>query len=119
MNRIDLQATTLAKIDFFFNPRIDEARLRDSISQLKTIRASVQSTLVQVETVHNDLANYTLGQGNKSRLRQLELEEAVMRQELMASREEKADLRAKVIIVNKLHLKQPCPVAYVKTAKNE
>ena len=101
---INIKILNFFKFSIFFNLRIDEARLRDSISQLKTIRASVQSTLVQVETVHNDLASYTLGQGNKSRLRQLELEEAVMRQELMASREEKADLRAKVNIVSTFSL---------------
>ena len=56
--------------------------MRDSISQLKTIRASVQSTLVEVEAIHSELAvgNFPTSQAAKTRLRQLELEEAVMRQ---------------------------------------
>ena len=84
--------------------RGDESRLRESISQLKTIRASIQSTLVEVESIHSETstsATLLASAKSKSRIRQLEIEEAVMRQELMASREEKADLRAKVYLLEK------------------
>jgi hypothetical protein len=75
---------TIVKMSIEFVHRNDEARLRDSISQLKTIRASVQSTLVEVEAIHSELAvgNFPTSQATKTRLRQLELEEAVMRQGL-------------------------------------
>jgi hypothetical protein len=82
-----------------FVHRNDEARLRDSISQLKTIRASVQSTLVEVEAIHSELAvgNFPTSQATKTRLRQLELEEAVMRQGLKFSLQAALDIRGFVI----------------------
>ncbi len=69
--------------------RSDESRLRESISQLKTIRASIQSTIVEVEAIHSETSAATLltsaaSAASKGRLRQLEIEEAVMRQEMMA-----------------------------------
>ena len=83
--------------------------MRDSISQLKTIRASIQSTIVEVESIHSEATATLLASAatsltsakTKSRIRQLEIEEAVMKQELMASREDMADIRAKVYLLEK------------------
>ena len=73
-----------------------EAKLKDLICQLKVARASVQSTIItELESHHpeHDL------KPNESKTADLEI--AVLVQELMAMREDKADLRAQVHLLEK------------------
>lgn len=88
----------------------DESRLRDHISSLKSIRASIQNSVVELEPLHHDpdlplLTASSSGTSTRKALKesksQADLEHAVLQQELMASREEKADLRAKVYLLEK------------------
>ena len=75
---------------------MEEIRLRDIITQLKSLKSSIQATIIQeLETHHpeHDL------KPNESKTADLEL--AVLVQELMAMREEKADLRAQVHLLEK------------------
>ena len=74
----------------------EEIRLREIIMRLKSTRSSIQSTIFhELETHHpeHDL------KPNESKTAELEL--AVLVQELMAMREEKADLRAQVHLLEK------------------
>ncbi len=68
---------------------------------MKTIRASIQSSIVDLEPLHAnpDVLNPTSSTPKKSL--QVDIETAVTQQELMASREERADLRAKVYLLEK------------------
>ena len=78
------------------NMDTEEIRLRDIINQLKSLKTSIQATIIQeLETHHpeHDL------KPNESKTADLEL--AVLVQELMAMREEKADLRAQVHLLEK------------------
>ena len=78
------------------NMDTEEIRLRDIINQLKSLKSSIQATIIQeLETHHpeHDL------KPNESKTADLEL--AVLVQELMAMREEKADLRAQVHLLEK------------------
>ncbi|TRY69370.1 hypothetical protein TCAL_03782 [Tigriopus californicus] len=88
----------------------DESRLRDHISSLKSIRASIQNSIVELEPLHHDpdlplLTTSSSGTSTRRTLKEskshVDLEHAVLQQELMASREEKADLRAKVYLLEK------------------
>lgn len=82
--------------------KAEEARLKDHISALKTVRASVQNSVVETEPLHSnpDLSSPNCGKKNNNS-DQVDLELAVIQQELMAGREEKADLRAKVYLLEK------------------
>ncbi|XP_020292102.1 colorectal mutant cancer protein isoform X2 [Pseudomyrmex gracilis] len=78
----------------------DEQRLRRHISRLKGERAMVRSTAVELESVHaeplNSKTTISLAEARK-----LDLETAVLMQELMAMREDKAELRARVFLLEK------------------
>ena len=79
--------------------RSEETRLREHICQLKTIRATIQGTVV-------DLEPYQGQQGlrldaTSDDINQEQLETAVLRQELMAAKEEIADLKAKVYVTDR------------------
>ena len=79
----------------------DEHRLREHISWLKSVRASIQASILDLEPLHIDpdlSANSLRKNGRDS---QADLESAVLQQELMASRESEADLRAKVYLLEK------------------
>ena len=79
----------------------DEHRLREHISSLKSVRASIQASILDLEPLHIDpdlSANSLRKNGRDS---QADLESAVLQQELMASRESEADLRAKVYLLEK------------------
>ncbi|XP_076323234.1 colorectal mutant cancer protein-like isoform X2 [Tachypleus tridentatus] len=79
--------------------KVDEQRLRDYIHQLKTERSAVKTTVVELESVHIDTGcrePSTLMDSQK-----LDLENAVLMQELMAVKEEKAELKAQVYLLEK------------------
>lgn len=85
----------------------EEMRLREHICQLKTIRATIQGTVVDLEPVDHGIAvaddakriSYnqmaSAGAGNDN------IEQAVLKQDLMAAKEEIADLKAKVYLADK------------------
>ncbi|XP_063979166.1 colorectal mutant cancer protein isoform X1 [Diachasmimorpha longicaudata] len=78
----------------------DEQRLRRHISKLKGDRAMVRSTAVELETVHVEPIN-SKNTISLAEARKLDLETAVLMQELMAMREDKAELRARVFLLEK------------------
>ena len=73
--------------DFLFS-KSDELRLREHISSLKSVRASILGSLIEVDAEKGRSASLESGRGRKkdSEERQAELEQAVMKQEIMASR---------------------------------
>ena len=81
--------------------KADESRLRDHISYLKTIRSSIQGSIAELEPLHNDPDIPKALSSTRQGSQQLDLEQAVLQQELMAGREERADLRAKVYLLEK------------------
>ncbi|GLG94549.1 Uncharacterized protein GBIM_01746 [Gryllus bimaculatus] len=76
----------------------EERRLRDHIVRLKTERATVRGTVLELESCHVEPpgACVTLADACK-----LDLETAVLMQELMAVREERAELRARLFLMEK------------------
>lgn len=78
----------------------DEQRLRRHISRLKGERAMVRSTAVELESVHAEPLN-SKNTISLAEARKLDLETAVLMQELMAMREDKAELRARVFLLEK------------------
>ncbi|XP_076631367.1 colorectal mutant cancer protein isoform X3 [Colletes latitarsis] len=78
----------------------DEQRLRRHIGRLKGERAMVRSTAVELESIHAEPLNskHTI---SLAEVRKLDLETAVLMQELMAMREDKAELRARVFLLEK------------------
>ncbi|XP_034948586.1 LOW QUALITY PROTEIN: colorectal mutant cancer protein [Chelonus insularis] len=78
----------------------DEQRLRRHISKLKNDRAMVRSTAVELESVHVEPFN-SKNAISLAEARKLDLETAVLMQELMAMREDKAELRARVFLLEK------------------
>ncbi|XP_026275387.2 colorectal mutant cancer protein [Frankliniella occidentalis] len=78
----------------------DEQRLRELISRLKMDRSKVRDTIVELESVHAD-ALCTRVPVSFAEARKLDLETAVLMQELMAMREDKAELRARLYLLEK------------------
>ncbi|XP_053996189.1 colorectal mutant cancer protein [Hylaeus anthracinus] len=78
----------------------DEQRLRRHISRLKGERAMVRSTAVELESIHSEPLN-SKNTISLAEARKLDLETAVLMQELMAMREDKAELRARVFLLEK------------------
>ncbi|XP_043480973.1 colorectal mutant cancer protein [Leptopilina heterotoma] len=78
----------------------DEQRLKNHISRLKRDLSMVQSTVVEFESVHVEPLNskHTI---SLAEARKLDLETAVLMQELMALREDKAELRARIFLLEK------------------
>ncbi|KAJ4451550.1 hypothetical protein ANN_03016, partial [Periplaneta americana] len=78
----------------------EERRLRDHIGKLKTERSSVRATVVELESCHVEplVARQPI---SLAEARKLDLETAVLMQELMAMREDKAELRARVYLLEK------------------
>lgn len=79
--------------------KADERRLRDYIVQLKNDRAVVRTTVIELESIHVDPISKdppTIIDAQK-----LDLENAVLMQELMAMKEEKAELKAQVYLLEK------------------
>ncbi|XP_005097587.2 colorectal mutant cancer protein [Aplysia californica] len=79
--------------------KTDELRLREHIQQLKTERSAVRTTVMELESAHVDpLALEPRGRVEAQRL---DLENAVLVQELMAVKEEKAELKARSYLLEK------------------
>ncbi|CAL1548279.1 unnamed protein product [Lymnaea stagnalis] len=83
-------------IDF---SKADEVRLRDHIQQLKSERAAVRTTVLELESVHVDPV--TNEPRRRIEAQRLDLENAVLVQELMAVKEEKAELKARSYLLEK------------------
>ncbi|KAK2194115.1 hypothetical protein NP493_2g08028 [Ridgeia piscesae] len=85
-------SSTASSIDTDFT-KVDEQKLRNYIQQLKSDRAAVKLTVTELESVHLDPLGYD-DVGQKGDTQRLDLENAVLMQELMALKEEKAELKA-------------------------
>ena len=86
-----------AELDF---SKEEEGRLRAYLSRLKDERETVRTTLLHLQSVHDvfvPVARIELDSLDAK----LDLENAVLLQELMALKEEKAELRAKVYLTEK------------------
>ncbi|XP_048749887.2 colorectal mutant cancer protein-like isoform X2 [Ostrea edulis] len=80
--------------------KAEEQKLREYIHQLKTDRASIKSTVMELESLYSPdpPASEPARQSEACRL---DLENAVLMQELMAMKEEKAELRAQNYLLEK------------------
>jgi len=79
-----------------------EARLREHISGVKALRAAVLSSLVDVGPLHaEDHVVGVDGRGERVQSSSGRLESAAMAEEAAASREERAELRAKVYVLER------------------
>ncbi|XP_063231776.1 colorectal mutant cancer protein isoform X2 [Bacillus rossius redtenbacheri] len=78
----------------------EERRLRDHIGRLKTDRATVRATVVELESCHAEPPGSRQAI-SLAEARKLDLETAVLMQELMATREDKAELRARAYLLEK------------------
>lgn len=79
--------------------KMDENKLRDFVLQMKNERALVRMTVTELESVHIDPAMRE--PSTSSDIQKLDLENAVLIQELMAMKEEKAELKAQVYLLEK------------------
>ena len=101
--------THAAHVNELVHHKSEEMRLREHICQLKTIRATIQGTVVELEPVHNHHNQKVLQHQTSTSTtgscsggaNQEQLEMAVFKQELMASKEEIADLKAKIYVSEK------------------
>ncbi|XP_059166215.1 colorectal mutant cancer protein-like [Physella acuta] len=91
-------SSTSSSTDIDFS-KSDEVRLRDHIQQLKSERAAVRTTVLELESVHVD--PITNEPRRRIEAQRLDLENAVLVQELMAVKEEKAELKAKSYLLEK------------------
>nr|XP_055054202.1 colorectal mutant cancer protein isoform X1 [Misgurnus anguillicaudatus] len=91
-------SSTASSCDTDFSKE-DEQRLKDYIQQLKNDRAAVKLTMLELESVHIDpLSCDVKPRGDTQRL---DLENAVLMQELMAMKEEMAELKAQLYLFEK------------------
>jgi len=108
--------------------KLDEQKIRDYAIQMKNERASVRMTITELESVHIDPANRE--PSTSSDIQKLDLENAVLMQELMALKEEKAEFKAQVYLLEKerraLELKlsgretqEQAYIAHIEHLKNE
>ncbi|XP_076309439.1 colorectal mutant cancer protein-like isoform X2 [Tachypleus tridentatus] len=79
--------------------KVDEQRLRDYIQQLKTERSALKTTVLELESIHIDSICHE--PSNLLDSQKFDLENAVLMQELMAIKEEKAELKAQVYLLEK------------------
>ncbi|XP_051981441.1 colorectal mutant cancer protein [Xyrauchen texanus] len=91
-------SSTASSCDTDFS-KDDEQRLKDYIQQLKNDRAAVKLTMLELESVHMDPLGYDVKQRCDSQ--RLDLENAVFMQELMAMKEEMAELKAQLYLLEK------------------
>ena len=90
------------------NNKSEENRLREHICQLKTIRATIQGTVLDLDPFHSRMqpnechqpagSAASVANASEKCLADDQLETAVLKQELMAAREEMADLKAKIYV---------------------
>uniref|UniRef100_A0A4W5PUR7 MCC regulator of WNT signaling pathway n=1 Tax=Hucho hucho TaxID=62062 RepID=A0A4W5PUR7_9TELE len=91
-------SSTASSCDTDFS-REDEQRLKDYVQQLKNDRAAVKLTMLELESVHVDPLSLEIKpRGDTHRL---DLENAVLMQELMAMKEEMAELKAQLYLLEK------------------
>ncbi|KAK6305337.1 hypothetical protein J4Q44_G00241170 [Coregonus suidteri] len=91
-------SSTTSSCDTDFSKE-DEQRLKDYVQQLKNDRAAVKLTMLELESVHVDpLSLEVKPRGDTHRL---DLENAVLMQELMAMKEEMAELKAQLYLLEK------------------
>ena len=105
MNGPSSHGSTNTSVSDFVH-KSEEMRLREHICQLKTIRATIQGTVVDLEPIHNHHATSSNSSNNSGGLlnqasNQDQIETAVIKQELMAAKEEIADLKAKIYVSDK------------------
>ncbi|GFO30024.1 hypothetical protein PoB_005652900 [Plakobranchus ocellatus] len=79
--------------------KVDEERLRDHIQQMKAERSAVRTTVLEIESVHIDPV--VTEPRRRLEAQRLDLENAVLVQELMAVKEEKAELKAGSYLLEK------------------
>ncbi|XP_053533167.1 colorectal mutant cancer protein isoform X2 [Ictalurus punctatus] len=91
-------SSTASSCDTEFSKE-DEQRLKDYIQQLKNDRAAVKLTMLELESVHIDPLSYDIKPCADSH--RLDLENAVLMQELMAMKEEMAELKAQLYLLEK------------------
>ncbi|XP_036385415.1 colorectal mutant cancer protein isoform X3 [Megalops cyprinoides] len=91
-------SSTASSCDTDFSKE-DEQRLKDYIQQLKNDRAAVKLTMLELESIHIDPLSYDVKPRGDSQ--RLDLENAVLMQELMAMKEEMAELKAQLYLLEK------------------
>ncbi|XP_046901064.1 colorectal mutant cancer protein isoform X2 [Hypomesus transpacificus] len=91
-------SSTASSCDTDFSKE-DEQRLKDYIQQLKNDRAAVKLTMLELESIHMD--TLSLEEKPRGDTHRLDLENAVLMQELMAMKEEMADLKAQLYLLEK------------------
>ncbi|MCI4394488.1 hypothetical protein PGIGA_G00169280 [Pangasianodon gigas] len=91
-------SSTASSCDTDFSKE-DEQRLKDYIQQLRNDGAAVKLTMLELESVHIDPLSYDLKPRADSH--RLDLENAVLMQELMAMKEEMAELKAQLYLLEK------------------
>ncbi len=69
--------------------KLDERKLRDAVQQLKNDRAAVKMTVLELESVHIDPLAPADAAGVNPDTQKLDLENAVLMQELMAMKVDK------------------------------
>ncbi|XP_071826338.1 colorectal mutant cancer protein-like isoform X1 [Apostichopus japonicus] len=92
-------SSTASSCDTDFS-KDDEQRLKDYVQQLKNDRAAVRLTVMELQSVHIDphpTSDGTLTEDGQK----LDLENAVLMQELTALKEEKAELKAQYYLLDK------------------
>lgn len=97
--RTSATSSTGSSAELDFNKE-EEGRLRGYLMRLRDERETVRTTLMELQSVHDVIV--PLGRIELDSLDpKLDLENAVLLQELMALKEEKAELRAKVYLTEK------------------
>ncbi|XP_028828504.1 colorectal mutant cancer protein isoform X2 [Denticeps clupeoides] len=91
-------SSTASSCDTDFSKE-DEQRLKDYVQQLKNDRSAVKLTMLELESVHIDPLSYDVKPRGDSH--RLDLENAVLMQELMAMKEEMAELKAQLYLLEK------------------
>ncbi|XP_041355814.1 colorectal mutant cancer protein-like isoform X2 [Gigantopelta aegis] len=91
-------SSTASSVDADFT-KVDEQRLREYVQSLKNDRAAVRLTVMELESLHLDPITDQPCKNNDAQ--RLDLENAVLMQELMAMKEEKAELKAQNYLMEK------------------
>lgn len=99
VSRTSATSSTGSSAELDFNKE-EEGRLRGYLARLRDERDTVRTTLMELQSVHDVVAPVARIELDSLDAR-LDLENAVLLQELMALKEEKAELRAKVYLTEK------------------
>ncbi|MGH0190083.1 UNVERIFIED_CONTAM: hypothetical protein FKN15_042063 [Acipenser sinensis] len=98
LKHLSTTSSTASSCDTDFT-KDDEQRLKDYIQQLKNDRAAVKLTMLELESIQIDPLSYDVKPRGDSQ--RLDLENAVLMQELMAMKEEMAELKAQLYLLEK------------------